>query len=209
MKDMQSTFLAWVFRMPLIKRWGLMHCYKPEDVSQHSHQVGVLAHLLAVIRNTRYGGNLDPQHAATLALFHEISETKLQDLNHVTKYHNPEFTKQFKRLEMLAEVECLETLPEDLRDSYAKLIVQDNVDARYHDVVKAADVISAYLKATDEQRLGNPEFEHVVESLSIKLGQFSERMPEVRDCMEIFAASCLATLDQISDPSPTLSSENQ
>ena len=47
----QSTFLAWILRMPLIKRWSLMHTVKGENIAEHSHQVAVIAHLLAVIRH--------------------------------------------------------------------------------------------------------------------------------------------------------------
>ena len=89
----QSTFMAWITRLPLLKRWALMHCFQEENVSEHCHQVAVIAHLLVVIKNTRFGGTLNPEKAATLALYHEVSETKLQDINSNTKYHNPEFTK--------------------------------------------------------------------------------------------------------------------
>lgn len=194
----KSTFLAWVFRMPLIKRWGLMHTVKPENVAEHSHQVAVIAHLLAVIKNKRYGGDLNPERAATLALYHEISETKLQDINSKTKYHNPEFTKQFKRLEALAEQECLETIPEDLRIEFAGLIIQSDVDERYKRIVKAADIIAAYIKTLDELSFGNKEFLHVKDNIEEKLNNISEQSPEVRDFIAIFGESCLATLDQLS-----------
>ena len=106
----QSTFMAWITRMPLIKRWALMHCVQKENVAEHSHQVAVIAHLLTVIGNTRYNNPLDPDRAAVIALYHEVSETKLQDINSKTKYHNPQFTQAFKQLETLAEQECIETL---------------------------------------------------------------------------------------------------
>ncbi|MCF1438293.1 MAG: 5'-deoxynucleotidase, partial [Shewanella sp.] len=104
---MKSSFLAWILRMPLIKRWALMHCVKRENIAEHSHQVAVIAHMLAVIRNSYFNGQLSPERAATLALYHECSETKLQDINHVTKYHNPELTREFKKLEELAEIDCV------------------------------------------------------------------------------------------------------
>ncbi|HLV77750.1 MAG TPA: 5'-deoxynucleotidase [Marinobacter sp.] len=194
----QSAFLAWIFRMPLIRRWGLMHCVKSENVAEHSHQVAVVAHLLCVIRNQRYGGDLSPEKAATLAIFHEVSETKLQDLNHVVKYHNPEFTRQYKKLEALAEQECLASLPSDLRVYYEPLIVQARVDAGYKAIVKAADIISAYLKVLDEQKLGNlAEFKRVRESLEGQIGALKQAMPEVQDVMDVFVNSCLLPIDDI------------
>lgn len=89
--------------MPLIKRWSLMHTVKGENIAEHSHQVAVIAHLLAVIRKEHFGGTLSPERAATIALYHEVSETKLSDINHVTKYHNPRITREFKKLEDASE----------------------------------------------------------------------------------------------------------
>lgn len=193
----QSPFLAWIFRMPLIKRWGLMHCIKPENVAEHSHQVSVIAHLLVVIKNTRYGGNLNPDRAASLAMFHEVSETRLMDTPSPVKYQNPELTKQFKKLEMLAEQECLDTLPEDLQPAYANLIIQNEVDPAYKPLLKAADIIAAYIKALDELKYGNREFETVKAKLGSRLDEYRETMPEVGDCLDIFAEKCLATLDEL------------
>ncbi|CAK2522083.1 5'-deoxynucleotidase VC_1978 [Vibrio crassostreae] len=198
MKKPQSTFMAWVTRMPLIKRWALMHCFQEENVSEHSHQVAVIAHLLAVIRNKRYGGSLNPEKAAVTAIYHEISETKLQDINSKTKYHSPEFTAAFKKLEDIAEKECLETLPVDLRDEFSDLLVQKNVDAEYKAIVKAADILSAYIKTLNELRFNNDEFLHVKKGLDPKIKRLITEMPEVKDFMDVFCDSCTTTFDKIS-----------
>jgi 5'-deoxynucleotidase len=197
-KPQQSTFMAWVTRMPLIKRWALMHCFQEENVSEHCHQVSVIAHLLTVIKNKRYGGTLSPERAATVAIYHEISETKLQDINSKTKYHNPEFTAAFKKLEDIAEQECLDTLPEDLRDEFSELLIQKNVDAEYKAIVKAADILAAYIKTLNELRFNNNEFLHVREGLDPIIEQLKETRPEVKDFMAIFCGSCTTTFDKIS-----------
>ncbi|WP_341659834.1 5'-deoxynucleotidase [Vibrio sp.] len=194
----QSTFMAWVTRMPLIKRWALMHCFQEENVSEHSHQVSVIAHLLTVIKNKRYNGNLNPEKAAVVAIYHEISETKLQDINSKTKYHSPEFTAAFKKLEYIAEQECLETLPADLRDEFSNLLVQKNVEAEYKAIVKAADILAAYIKTLNELRFNNNEFLHVKEGLEPRIEQLVSTMPEVKDFMNIFCDSCTTTFDKIS-----------
>jgi len=194
----QSAFLAWILRMPLIKRWALMHSIKSENVAEHSHQVAVIAHLLAVIRNTYFGGNINPDKVATTALYHEVSETKLQDINHVTKYHNPALTAEFKKLEALAEQECLATLPPKLQPLFDSLLIQNNVDPEYKQIVKAADLLSAYLKAKDELRFGNHEFDHVAERLSIMIENFAKDMPEVEFFLETFAELCAVSVDELS-----------
>ena len=198
MMKLQSAFLAWILRMPLIKRWALMHSIKSENVAEHSHQVAVIAHLLAVIRNTYFNGNINPDKVATTALYHEVSETKLQDINHVTKYHNPALTAEFKKLEALAEQECLATLPPKLQPLFDSLLIQNNVDPEYKQIVKAADLLSAYLKAKDELRFGNHEFDHVAERLSIMIQNFAKDMPEVEFFLETFAELCAVSVDELS-----------
>lgn len=192
-----SAFLAWILRMPLIKRWALMHTVKQENVAEHSHQVAVIAHLLAVIRNTYFGGNLNPERAATVALYHEVSETKLQDINHVTKYHNPDLTREFKKIEAIAEIECLQTLPDEMQSQFAGLLVQKDVDPVYKKVVKAADLIAAYLKACDELRFQNDEFSHVKVRLKGMLDEYTHEAPEIEMFLALFQDKCLVNVDEL------------
>lgn len=195
---MQSTFLAWMFRMPLIKRWALMFCVKPENVAEHSHQVAIVAHLLAVIKNKKFNGSINADRVATVALYHEASETRYGDIVSPTKYANPEIAREFKKIEYLAEQECLESLPEEFQDIFADLIVQDNVEAEYKSIVKAADILVAYIKAVDELNHQNHEFDHVKERLGKKLVQLQQDMPEVKYFMDMFLQACSATVDKLS-----------
>jgi 5'-deoxynucleotidase len=194
----QSTFLAWILRMPLIKRWAVMHSVKQENIAEHSQQVAVIAHLLVVIKNKFFEGTLNPEKAATIALYHEVSETKLQDINHVTKYHTPALTQEFKKLEEIAEIECLNSLPADLRDEFRPLIVQSQVDSEYKTIVKAADIVSAYLKACDEVSFGNREFEHVKNNLNQMLTSYKDSMPELVYFLNTFERNCFVSVDKLS-----------
>lgn len=193
----QSTFLAWLVRLSLIKRWALMLCFRKENVSEHSHQTAVIAHMLCIIRNRLFDGHVDAQKAATIALYHEVSETKLQDLNSKTKYLNPDFTKQYKLLESMAEKECLQTLPKELQEDFKNLIIQDNVDQEYKEIVKAADTLSAYIKAKDELRFNNREFISVLESFEPKIAKLCQTMPEVQYFMDTFVQCCWANVDEL------------
>ena len=196
---MQSTFLAWMFRMPLIKRWALMFCVKPENVAEHSHQVAIVAHLLAVIKNKKFAGNINADKVATVALYHEASETRFGDIVSPTKYANPEIAREFKKIEYLAERQCLESLPEEFQEIFADIIVQDNVDQEYKDIVKAADILVAYIKALDELNHQNHEFDHVKERLELKLATLKKQMPEVEYFLGIFLQSCSTTVDKLSE----------
>lgn len=194
---MQSTFLAWMFRMPLIKRWALMFCVKPENIAEHSHQVAIVAHLLAVIKNKKFEGNINPDKVATIALYHEASETRYGDIVSPTKYANKEIAREFKKIEYLAEKECLASLPEEFQSIFSDIIVQDNVDEEYKTIVKAADILSAYLKALDELKHNNPEFEHVKERLGGILLEMQKTMPEVKYFMDTFLQACSSTVDKL------------
>lgn len=195
---MQSTFLAWMFRMPLIKRWALMFCVKPENVAEHSHQVAIVAHLLAVIKNKKFGGNINADKVSTIALYHEASETRYGDIVSPTKYANAEIAREFKKIEYLAEQECLSTLPKEFQALFNDIIVQDNVVTEYKDIVKAADILVAYIKALDELNHHNPEFEHVKERLTIKIDTLQKTMPEVKYFMDTFLQACSSTVDKLS-----------
>ncbi len=176
-----------------------MHAVKNENVAEHSHQVAVIAHLLAVIRNTYFQGTLNAEKAATIALYHEVSETKLQDINHVTKYHNPDLTREFKKIEEMAELECLKTLPLELQPIFKPLLVQKEVDPEYKKLVKAADLISAYLKACDELQFQNSEFSHVKIRLEKMLTEYKNTMPEVDYFLSIFQEKCFVSVDQLAE----------
>jgi len=196
---MQSTFLAWMLRMPLIKRWSLMFCVKGENIAEHSHQVAIVAHLLAVIKNKKFNGHVNADKIATIALYHEASETRYGDIVNPTKYANKEIAREFKKIELLAEQECLAALPDELQDIFSDIIVQDNVNAEYKAIVKAADIIVAYIKALDEINHQNPEFNHVKERLGIKIEQLKQGMPEVDYFIDTFLPACLATVDKLSN----------
>jgi len=56
-----TRFFALISRMRYISRWGLMRNTFTENIQEHSHQVAVLAHALAVIENgPRRGGGCRP-----------------------------------------------------------------------------------------------------------------------------------------------------
>lgn len=200
---MQSTFLAWVFRMPLIKRWSLMFCHKKENIAEHSHQVAVVAHLLALIYNKKVAPlhnsiPIIPERAATIALYHDQIEIYTGDTVTPIKYHNQELTREFKKLESTAENLCLETLPEEFREDFSGLLISDKIEPEYARIVKSADVICAYIKTLDELRHHNYEFEHVKLNLEKKLDKLKEQA-EVRYFMDVFMASCITSLDKLTD----------
>ena len=155
---MANEFYALLGRMRYITRWGLMRNTFSENIQEHSHQVAVLAHALALIRREILGlPGPDPEKCATAALYHDASEILTGDLPTPIKYHDSEIRAAYKRVERLYGQRLLDMLPAGLREHYAPYVLED--DPELEPIVKGADKLSAYIKCIEEQKAGNTEFD--------------------------------------------------
>ena len=161
---MPKHFFAMLARMKYITRWGLMRNTRPENLSEHALEVAVLAHALALIGQKRLGLPLDPNRAATLALFHDAPEILTGDLPTPVKYADPAIKSAYKQVEREAAGRLLDMLPEDLREDYRPLLMPGPADAPLRPLIKAADKLSALIKCIEEERAGNLEFRKAKES---------------------------------------------
>ena len=195
MKDLTvtSSFYAYLSRLRWIKRWGLKRNAHEENVMEHSWEVSVIAHTLALIKNRYYGGNVDANAIATAALYHDITEVITGDLPTPIKYHSKEINAAYKEIEKRAEKELLALLPVELRADFQALIHHDKMPEEHVQIIKAADKISAYLKCQAELKAGNTEFEIAAEQLALTIGEYEQ--PEVVFFMKAFVPSCGLTLD--------------
>lgn len=188
-----SSFYAYLSRLRWIKRWGLKRNAFDENVMEHSWEVSVIAHTLALIKNRYYDGTVDANAVATAALYHDITEVITGDLPTPIKYHSAEINAAYKQIEQRAEVELLALLPEKLQDDFRALIQHEQIPAAHAELIKAADKISAYLKCQAELKAGNREFETAAEQLALKIAESEQ--PEVIFFMQVFVPSCKLTLD--------------
>jgi 5'-deoxynucleotidase len=193
MTKITSSFYAYLSRLRWIKRWGLKRNAYDENVMEHSWEVSVIAHTLALIKNRYYGGKVDANAIATAALYHDITEVITGDLPTPIKYHSPEISAAYKRIEHQAEVELLALLPSLLREDFQELIDHDRMPMEHVQIIKAADKISAYLKCQFELKAGNLEFETAAAQLSLAINASEQQ--EVVFFMKAFAPSCGLTLD--------------
>ncbi|MFB9847941.1 5'-deoxynucleotidase [Oceanisphaera arctica] len=193
----RSHFFAHMARMKLIQRWPLMRSIEQENVAEHSLQVAMVAHALAVIRNTCFNGTLDPAQAAMHALFHDASEVLTGDLPTPVKYFNEDIARAYKDIERNAEQSLLKMLPPELQATYAPLLCGHKQD-EYSHLVKSADILCAYLKCEEELSAGNREFAQAKQRLTDML---EARMnDEIRYFLEVFVPSFSLSLDEISSP---------
>ena len=155
---MANEFFALLGRMKYITRWGLMRNTFSENIQEHSHQVAVLAHALALIRRDILKlPTPDPDKCAVAALYHDASEILTGDMPTPIKYYNPDIKDAYKQVERIAGERLLSMLPEALRESYRDYVMEDVGDML--PIVKAADKLSAYIKCVEEQKAGNTEFD--------------------------------------------------
>ncbi len=155
---MANEFYALLSRMRYITRWGLMRNTFSENIQEHSHQVAVLAHALALIRRDILQLPApDPNRCAVAALYHDASEILTGDLPTPIKYYNPEIKNAYKQVERIAGNRLLDMLPPELRSSYEPLVMES--DEELLPIVKGADKLSAYIKCVEEQKAGNTEFD--------------------------------------------------
>ncbi len=160
---------------------------------EHSWEVSVIAHTLALIKNRYYGGNVDANAIAAAALYHDITEVITGDLPTPIKYHSEEISAAYKQIERQAEKELLNLLPAELQADFQALIHHDQMPEEHVRIIKAADKISAYLKCQAELKAGNAEFEMAAEQLAKTIAESDQ--PEVIFFMQAFVPSCGLTLD--------------
>ena len=165
------NFFASLYRMRYIERWSLMRSNVKENVSEHSHNVAILAHALGVINNTVFGGDVDADRLAVLALYHETSEVLTGDLPTPIKYYNPEINAAYKGIEAVACDKMLSMLPPELRTAYEPIVREDGSELE-RKLVKAADKLDALIKCIEEVKCGNKEFVKAKKSIRAALDAY-------------------------------------
>lgn len=187
-----SSFFSMLSRMKYINRWGLMNCTRSENISEHSLEVAMIAHCLAVLGNKRLGKNLDANKIAVMGMFHDCTEIITGDMPTPIKYYNPKIKKAYKEVEQVAANELLNMLPDDLQEAYRPFFEED--DGYSGRLVKAADKLSAYIKCIEELRMGNDEFKNAMESTKQSIE--SLKLEEADIFMKEFIPSYKLTLDE-------------
>ncbi len=191
---MSNNFFAYISRMRYIVRWSLMRNALPENIQEHSHMTAVLAHALAVIRRDVYGIPCNPGDYAAAALYHDASEILTGDLPTPIKYHSKEIKGAYKEVEELACRKLTETIPTEIRGEFESLMFGQK-EKQLHDLVKAADRLSAYIKCIEERKTGNMEFISAEAQVRKKLE--SSELPEVKYFMEHFIPAFEKNLDEL------------
>jgi len=193
---MNSHFFAMLSRMKYINRWALMRNTRTENLCEHSYEVSMLAHVLAVIGNSRFGGNADAGLCAMIGMYHDAPEILTGDMPTPVKYNNPAIREAYKQVEETAGRKLLGMLPEEFREEYERLLMPDTGSEEYR-IVKAADKLSAMIKCVEELAQGNREFAPARRATERSLRAM--KLPAADLFLEEFLPSYALTLDELND----------
>ena len=187
-------FFAFLNRMKYIRRWSLMRSVREENIMEHSQQVAVIAHALALINNKMFDKNVDIEKTVLYATYHEVGEVITGDLPTPIKYFNPQIQNAYKDLEKDASQKLLGMLPPSMKEEYEKYVLPD-VDSEEYKIVKCADRLAAYLKCVEEVKSGNAEFKKAKASIGAELK--ASKRPDVAYYLKEFAPAYDLTLDEL------------
>lgn len=193
---MGSHFFAMISRMKYIERWALMRNSEKENISEHSLEVAMIAHALAVLGNRRLGAHYDADRAALIGMYHDANEIITGDMPTPVKYYSNEMQTLFHGIEDKAAESLLSMLPEDVREEYRGIFFPEGDDAQLKPLVKAADKISALIKCIEEEKAGNHEFDNARKTIEASIANMN--VPEANVFLDEFLASYEKTLDEIS-----------
>ncbi len=189
------SFGAMMSRMKYIDRWALMRNSTKENISEHSLEVAMIAHLLAVIGRVRFGKNLDADKAALIGIYHDGTEILTGDMPTPIKYYSDEMRETFKEIEDQAAIQLLAMLPDDIREEYEDLFFPQEQDAYLWKLVKAADKLSALIKCIEEEKAGNTEFVNAKKLTRASVEEMN--LEEVDVFFEEFFPAYRMTLDEL------------
>lgn len=189
-----SHFFAYIARMRNIRRWSLMRNSVPENDMEHAAMCAIIAHALCVISNTMFGGDVNADKAASIALYHDATEVITGDAPTPVKYLSPEVTAAHKSIEEFAGLKLRSMLPNEFEGAFDYVLNPDKNSMEYR-FVKAADTICAYVKCVEEMKYGNSEFEKAAKSTKAKLDALNLKEVDYFLCEFVYSFSL--TLDEL------------
>ena len=215
------SFFAMMARMKYISRWALMRNSREENLSEHTLEVAMIAHGLALISKDRYSINVDESRAALKGIYHDANEIITGDMPTPVKYYDDDIRASYKRVENIASHTLMNKLPPDMQKYYQPLLFGEEdalefldkldeggatdadtlnsdkkaLDAYEWRLVKAADKLSALIKCIEEINSGNHEFDSAYDSTRATLEAMD--VPAVDDFLNEFLPAYELTLDEL------------
>jgi 5'-deoxynucleotidase len=183
---MSNSLYALLYRLRFTPRWSGTYLMFPEDVSQHSHFVSMIAHSLCVIKRQVYGEPVDMERVITLAIYHDSSDAILTHVIAPVKRHEY-IKKPFQQITNIANESLVHMVPDVLKSVYTSIFQDKNKEAI--EIVQMADQIDALCKAKMELNKGNDEFQIIHDQIEKEVENLALKHPSVRYFLDQFLPS--------------------
>ena len=136
-----------------------------QTVAEHLHRASIIAFVLAIIEKVD-----NPHRVATMAMLHDISESRISDLNYVHQ-------KYTTRLEDKAHLDLVTSLPSNIGDSINSLIgeyeLRESLESK---LVKDSDNLEWILSLKEQVDIGNERANEWLPSAVARLKTVSGQM---------------------------------
>lgn len=187
----ENSFFSLTSRIRYLDRWVLFqNLEKKEDLADHSLEVAMIAHAIALIHNKiareelsiegivpekiiakKKGmySEVNAERAALLGIYHDMPEIVTGDIPTPTKHYDKNMEKSCDQAEDKAVSEMMSLLPEEFREDYSKVLKHSEEEKELWVIVKAGDTLSAVIKCLREKKVGNNDFDKVLRIYTQKI----------------------------------------
>lgn len=180
----ENSFFGVAFRTKYIDRWAISIKNERESLNDHLVDTARIAHMLAVIKNKKFGGNIDVGRVAVLAMYHDLTEVITGDMPTPIKYGHPQMKPIYNEVDAKANDELLSKLPEEFREDFEPLLDRKEEEKDLWKIVKTADTMSALIKCLIEKSRGSKDFNKIFDYIESVL--LANKEPEVQYFMKTF-----------------------
>ena len=153
-----TKFIFELGQLKKVKRsgWWLAGIKEPESVAEHTQRTACIAYLLAKMENA------NAEKTVVHAIFHDMHETRLNDLHKVGRRYINEWQNAKKQ----AMEEELSVLPESIGKELKELIDANNNDGTKEGViVKDADLLECAFTAKEYLEIGYKEAQDWIDNV--------------------------------------------
>lgn len=143
--------LDFFFELGQLKRtarsgWWYVGIKHPESVAEHSCRATFIAFVLAKLEGA------DPHKSALIAAFHDMPETRIDDLHKIAQHYFP----GKREVERRVVADQLAGLPKDVADEFRSILDDYESDNSLEQVVaKDADYLECAIQAKEYLELGH------------------------------------------------------
>jgi 5'-deoxynucleotidase len=189
--ELKELLLSPLLQIGVINRYSGLYLSRPESVSDHTCQVGILAFVIAS-RCKSYGAEVDLGKVALYALVHDADEALTADVPRNIKYFFPELRESLHQVAL----EAISRLSSQLQITELHTLWCDSKNDGLEGLIVAiADSLQVVKKALEEvELLGNKYMLRITLEISPTLDKLSDVVDHVAETMPVKCYSFLGHL---------------